>query len=228
MTAESTPQLRYNQHLHEPNDIRDHLPRLFEAARGTVLELGVRGGVSTSAFLAGIETHGGELWSIDIDPTCETVFAGHPAWHFVCADSRNRAAVETAGLRPPIDVLFIDTLHTYEQVRDELRVWMPAVRTGGTVFLHDTETFIEVRNAIADYAARQGLSAEFHGGSNGLGILHALKATPPAGRLTRASIICRYWYRRFRNGYRERRSAFFGQHPQLKHALARLVRHDTT
>jgi hypothetical protein len=70
----------YEYHLKNWSDIQDHLPRLYEAAKGNCMEIGVRSGVSTSALLAGIEAHGGHLYSFDINH-CD-VFHGHPQWTF--------------------------------------------------------------------------------------------------------------------------------------------------
>jgi cephalosporin hydroxylase len=50
-----------------------------------------------------------------------------------------------------IDVLLIDTEHTYDQVTGELELWWPRVRVGGYVLAHDTETFPGVRAAIEDW-----------------------------------------------------------------------------
>ena len=142
---------RYQAHLRQWSDIQGHLPRLFDLAQGAVLELGVRSGVSTSAFLAGVESHGGQVWSIDHNPDCAAVFKEHPLWHFVYADSEDKQVAYTAGIPCPLDLLFIDTEHTYEKTRRELLAWMPLVRSGGRILLHDTDdglTFPGVRRAI--------------------------------------------------------------------------------
>ena len=52
---------RYQQHLATPSDIQHHLGLLFSLARGNVLELGTRSGVSTAALLAGVERQGGRV-----------------------------------------------------------------------------------------------------------------------------------------------------------------------
>lgn len=71
------------------SDVQGHLPFLYEHAalprgitsrggdskgesipwgkRKVILELGVRGGISTSALLAGVEKSGGHLWSVDVE-----------------------------------------------------------------------------------------------------------------------------------------------------------------
>lgn len=154
------------------SDVYQHLPRLFDAAKGVVVELGVRHGVSTSALLAGVEAHGGGMWSVDIDPNCSHVFEHHPLWKFVCADSANVMAIRGAGLLVPVDVLFIDTLHTYERTMTELAVWQPYMRKGGRIFLHDTDdgsTYPGVRKALYEFCSGLNLLYWLYPGSYGLG-----------------------------------------------------------
>jgi Methyltransferase domain len=151
-----------------------------------VLELGVRGGNSTVALLAGLEERGGTLWSVDIDPACAEVFAGHPQWRFVLADSRDESAVVGAGLPAEVDVLFIDTIHTFEQVRDELDLWGDRVRQGGVIFFHDTDPFPDIRRAISAWCRQRRIPYEFVGRSNGLGV-----AYPGGGSSLRALLALR-------------------------------------
>lgn len=167
-----TAQERYPEVAAALSDIQRHLPRLRQEARGTVLELGVRGGSSTVALLAGLEERGGVLWSVDVDPASAAVFSGHDQWRFVVADSRDERSVGDAGLPDELDVLFIDTLHTYEQVRDELAVWGDRVVPGGVILFHDTDSYPPIRRAISEWCKSRSVPFEFRGGSNGLGVAY--------------------------------------------------------
>lgn len=40
-----------------------------------------------------------------------------------------------------IDLLHIDGAHDYESVKRDFEMWLPKVRTGGVVIMHDTESF---------------------------------------------------------------------------------------
>ncbi len=147
---------RYQQYYQTQSDIQHHLGLLFSLARGNVLELGTRGGVSTAALLAGVERSGGTVISIDIDPTCAKVAEGHPQWKFICSDSRNPDLVSGKTGSEPFDLLLIDTEHVYEITQAELALWGPHIKPGGTICLHDPETFPGVRRAAQEFADSQG------------------------------------------------------------------------
>jgi predicted O-methyltransferase YrrM len=60
-----------------------------------------------------------------------------PAWSFAQCDSVSSQA--QAFLPPSIDLLFIDTSHTYEQTLKELACYGPRMRRGGLIACHDTQ-----------------------------------------------------------------------------------------
>lgn len=153
-----------------PN-IHEHLASLETAAKGVVLELGSREGASTAALLDGVEAHGGRVWSISIDPSCAKAWEGHPLWNFVCCDSCDVERMRAEGLPEQIDVLFIDSDHTYERVKKELETWVPRVRPGGVILMHDTESFPEVKRAAKEFLASKSFYSEFRTNCNGLAII---------------------------------------------------------
>jgi cephalosporin hydroxylase len=155
----------YMQQVHTQSDIQHHLPLLYSLARGNVVELGTRGGVSTAALLAGVEAHGGHVWSVDIDD-CSKVAAGHSQWTFYKSDSRDPALPGKIALSRPdpvagLDLLLIDTEHRIDVTSAELELWAPYVKPGGTICLHDPETFPGVRRAVEDFCARTGWPVTF-------------------------------------------------------------------
>ncbi len=166
------------------SDIQGHMSFLKEAAESydkpVIIELGVRSGQSTSAFLAGIAGNGGELWSCDIDqPSVPDHWHGLPQWHLLVADDLGAEA--QAWLPAQCDVLFVDTSHTVEQTRRELETYVPRVKPGGVVLMHDTEwqapgTMLDapggwVTEALNAYCAETGLSWANRTGSYGLGVI---------------------------------------------------------
>ena len=149
---------RYMQAVYTQSDMQHHLGLLYSLARGNVVELGTRTGVSTTALLAGVEAHGGRVVSVDLDD-CSALFAGHPQWSFVQSDSRNP---ELPGrIETPIDCLLIDTEHVHSITTAELALWYPHMRPGGYILLHDPETFPGVRRAVKEFCAVHGWAVTF-------------------------------------------------------------------
>lgn len=116
-----------------PSDINEHLPLLRKLASEveTVVEMGVRCGVSTRAFLAARPKR---MVSIDVNPAPPelTALASGLPWEFRRDSSLTAEPIDC-------DLLFIDTLHTAEQLRRELE--RHAARVRRYIVLHDTETF---------------------------------------------------------------------------------------
>jgi len=162
------------------SDIVQHLPQLHaEASTGDaqVIDLGVRSGNSTAAFLAAVEEHGGHVWSVDIVQP-QVPWFGHPQWTFTLGDD-----LEVVDDLPDgVDVVFIDTSHHYIQTLAELELYVPKVKPGGVVLMHDVELDIPawreatdppfpVRVAVDEFCADHGLEPEFVAGCYGLGII---------------------------------------------------------
>ena len=153
---------KYEYHLTHWSDIQDHLPRLYEAARGNCLEIGVRSGCSTSALLAGIEEHGGHLYSMDIDD-CR-VFDGHPNWTFMNIDTVQGKAELPA---KEWELAFIDGDHSYEGALSDLtKFGIKAKR----IFVHDTDApdYPGVRKAVDEFVKQTGRKVTYHHGSYGM------------------------------------------------------------
>ena len=153
---------RYNETLNRGSDIQDHLPYFVHLCVThniqTVIELGVRGGVSTAAWLWGLEQTGGHLYSVDIDP------APYEAdnWTFIQGDD----LLIADQLPAEADIIFVDTSHTYEQTKAEIDLYLPRVKK--FMLFHDTE--------VAEFGVRAALDEKVpgwqeHTGSNGLGIV---------------------------------------------------------
>lgn len=123
---------------HTPSDINEHLETLKKYASecDTIVELGVRYCVSTWALLAGKPKRltsidikhpndfGGDLQQVYLTTMDENI-----NFEFVLGDSLK---IEI----PECDLLFIDTLHTYEQLSAELK--KHAGRVKKYIILHDT------------------------------------------------------------------------------------------
>lgn len=169
----------YRRRAVADHDIRAQMPVLYAWARHSrrIIELGVRSGNSTCAFLAGLEHSGGELWSVDTDPP-QVPDEWHllESWHVLVADDRS---AEARGFCPAgADVLFIDTSHYYEHTLAELRLYVPKVRPGGVILLHDTDPqeWPDVSRALRDYCAEVALEWYDHPFWHGLGVIEIPRA----------------------------------------------------
>lgn len=137
----------YNEKCQKPNDINEHLPILkkYSEQSCVVIEMGVRSIVSTWAFLYGKPK---KMISIDIvepkkyinhDPSgCDINLVEQLAkendveFNFILG---NTLEIEI----PECDLLFIDTLHDYTQLKKELELHAKKVKK--YIIFHDTETF---------------------------------------------------------------------------------------
>lgn len=156
---------KYEYHLEHWSDIQDHLPRLYEAAKGDCLEIGVRSGVSTSALLAGIEERGGHLFSIDVN-SCP-VFMGHRQWTLYHADSVKDHASLNYLMQTDFEVAFIDGDHSYEGALSDLKNFGGKAKR---IFVHDTDApdFPGVRQAVDEFVKQTGRKVTYHPGSFGM------------------------------------------------------------
>lgn len=151
-----------------------------------VIEAGVRTGNSTACFLAAALERDGQVWSVDIAPAqVPARWHDTPCWHFLQADDISEQA--QAWLPGKCDVLFIDSSHQYGHTLAELALYVPRVRPGGVVLLHDTEWEQTgptpdhcrqlgepggaVTAALDEWTARTGMAWENRPGSYGLGII---------------------------------------------------------
>jgi len=167
----------YHARLEPWSDIQDCLTRLHEAAarypRVRVLELGVRSGNSTAAFLAAAERADGHVWSVDVAPPgVPAEWADSGRWTFILGD--DMIITPPAG---PFGVLFIDSSHRCAHTLAELRRFVPLIAPGGTVLLHDTalehvhgeEASFPVARALDAFCAETGLRWTELGAQYGLG-----------------------------------------------------------
>src|SRR3990167_10837759 len=141
---------KYKQLCEIPSDINEHLPtiRKYALLCDTIIEMGVRGMVSTWALLAGYPL---QMASLDIvDPAehqgdvVETKKVAKK--HGIIWDFLKMSSLDFQFRRA--ELLFIDTIHTYEQLIKELDLHAP--RTTKYIIMHDTN-FPEMQKAIKEF-----------------------------------------------------------------------------
>jgi len=139
----------YNEACLDVSDIYMHLPVLYEYARKCdhVTEMGARGGMSTRAFLY---ANPRKFVSYDyqyLTPEPHLVESVNNLIE-ILEDSKNQG-VNCSYLGKDVlkieieqtDMLFIDTWHCYEQLKEELRLHSPKVNK--YIIFHDTELYGE-------------------------------------------------------------------------------------
>jgi predicted O-methyltransferase YrrM len=163
-------------------DLFVHFPYFRSVANGNILEIGVKYGESTRAFVLGLEENdpGGHVWSVDIDLSCSGIFnhEWNPFWTFIGANSEDKVSVLSHipdGTR--FDVLFIDGDHSFEGCYADLVNYVPLVKPGGLVLVHDIRpndgySFPGVRTAFEKFEKNTRWVSEVRLNSNGLGVLY--------------------------------------------------------
>lgn len=145
---------KYNQMLNMSSDIQYNLPILkyFAQQVNHATEFGVRSMISSWALLAGLKEKSGTLRLIDRD---------HPSIYGqnmeeISKQSKKEGVdlkfIEGDTLEieiEPTDFLFIDTIHTKEQLSKELE--LHAVKVSKFIGFHDTESCPELKDVINDF-----------------------------------------------------------------------------
>lgn len=124
---------KFNLSSVTPSDINEHIDTLYNLAKecSHITEMGVRNVVSTWAFMLRDPE---KLIGIDLHTNDNVLIAqeAYPKWQFIQADTTKITIEET-------DLLFIDTLHIYSQLKKELILHAGKVKK--YIALHDTTTY---------------------------------------------------------------------------------------
>ena len=131
----------YQEKCNTPSDINEHLPVLkrYTEECNHVTEMGVRWVVSTYAFMMGkpktlisYDIEPVEKWGTDRQFLVDLAKENGTHFEFHIADTLNLTIKET-------DLLFLDTNHTYNQVKGELA--LHGNKSNKYIIFHDTTSF---------------------------------------------------------------------------------------
>lgn len=154
----------YEEKLSITSDINEHLPTLLKYSKQSdvIIELGVRSVVSTWAFLLGKPK---KLISVDIihpskyinhDPSgcnLELVYKlskeNDIEFEFILEDSLKVNI-------PECDLIFFDTLHTYNQLKKELEIH--AAKCKKYLVFHDTVSFAKKGEVYGEEGIERAIS----------------------------------------------------------------------
>ena len=159
-----------------PSSMTGHVLLMYNLAwqmnAQLVVEIGLGPGDSTSVFLLAMRATKGKLISIDIQPQPVAEqkvdrLGLRDHWEFICKPSQVVAREWPRDRK--IDILLVDGLHTYNQIKLEYRLFKPLMKDGGYMLFHDSETIRGVRKFVHRVGWRhRGVQFPF---SNGLYVL---------------------------------------------------------
>jgi predicted O-methyltransferase YrrM len=126
-------------------DIKDHLRTLYNLVVDNsfryVVELGA--GQSTFVLSAAVNKTNGHLTSIDNYP--DAFLRNNSGMEKYLPELTGITTIikddllASTDVGNNIDLLFIDSDHSYSHVLETLRIWAPKVRSWGEIVLHDTD-----------------------------------------------------------------------------------------
>ena len=127
------------------SDINQHLPTLCKYAKEctSVMELGVRGVVSTWAFLWGLlqnqKSYVPRILIVNDIQKCNLDELMKASRHLPVVVKAHWGSDLEMPIDHAVDLVFIDTWHVYGQLKRELERFAPYARK--YIIMHDTETF---------------------------------------------------------------------------------------
>jgi hypothetical protein len=199
MTATDLPSRRFEPRIYGVGAWTSHLHFAYDLVAtlkpAVLVELGVDRGESYFAFCQaaaenrtgtrcfGIDTWRGDQHAGGYDETTFGQVSEHNRAHYESFSTLVRSDFDEALSRfepGSIDVLHLDGLHTEPAVRHDVDSWLPKLRPGGMLLLHDVDVRSKEFGAWKVWAElqTQGRSWTFHDGP-GLGVWQK----PPAAAL---------------------------------------------
>jgi hypothetical protein len=161
-------EIKVNEAYSIPSDINEHIPTLIKYGEecNHITEMGVRGICSTWGFLGSspkkmysYDIQDPSNWGGDIQSVKDTAEAYGISFEFILADVLKVEIEET-------DLLFLDTWHSYKQLKAELDLHASKVKK--YLIFHDTTSF-----AYVDETSYEEWGEEWK--SEGIGIWRAIE-----------------------------------------------------
>ena len=113
----------------------------------TILEFGVRGGVSTKMFIELCEARSGNLYSIDVKD-CKSV-SKSKRWNFIQSRDDNFDLIKNK-IPEKFDIIFLDTLHEAQHVKKVFYYYYKFLKADGFFFIDDTSWLPYVKKNYRD------------------------------------------------------------------------------
>ena len=110
------------------------MPLISNIRNPIILELGVENGRSTKKFLQICKKNNGKLFSVDTQD-CSKI-SDDPNWNFFQTRDDNFEIIKSK-LSDKIDVLYVDSLHEAEHVKNLIYGYYPILKKEGYIFVDD-------------------------------------------------------------------------------------------
>jgi len=125
---------------------------VLESRPDYVLEIGTGQCQSTRTILGALsDNKKGKLVSIDLRNRSGKITDDlKPYFHQVVGNSHESDVFEVVKKQfdKPIDILFIDGDHKYEGAKKDFEMYVPLVKKGGLIIMHDT---VNIREGVKDF-----------------------------------------------------------------------------
>lgn len=122
---------------------------------GTIVEIGTAEGGTALLMHRAVARRRVKIFTVDVGPCAKArEYLKETDVTIVAQPSEEYARIWKASEHSPIDLLFIDGNHDLEHFINDWNNWVPLVRPGGTVAIHDFDP-VE-RGGIAHFAIRVG------------------------------------------------------------------------
>lgn len=130
-----------------------------------IVELGCIPGASTMALMWAINRIDGLLYSCDIEDPPEM-----PPFSLNMDVTRRVRVPRTSAIKlaqswgnGPVDMIYLDTSHSYNETCEEIAAWLPHLKEGGLFVFHDTEVYKHsVLLSIMEMMIKNNKLFEFH------------------------------------------------------------------
>jgi predicted O-methyltransferase YrrM len=150
---------------------------VFHRKPAVVVELGCFVGWASAHLAAALQANGhGKLYCVDCDKkNLDATMANLKRMDLdgVATALLGKSTEPTVAARLPdkIDILFIDTSHTYRDTRDEILLYSARIGETGCMVLHDSISFPGVRRAVAEVSSRFRILTFATESGNGVSVL---------------------------------------------------------
>lgn len=152
MTAREIAARVFGHAVQDPEELTALLEEVKALRPLRVLEIGVYRGGTLLAFALATRVDATILGVDDFSQKVRPLALRNP-FEVIEGDSRDPEVLEQVKMRlkGPVDFLFIDGAHDYQTVTNDVNMYVPLVRPGGMVAMHDVSGNPEVGMVFAGF-----------------------------------------------------------------------------